>query len=364
MSEFAQRRRLVQAAALVAILVVAGTAISLRATGDGGSDALPASALGLAAIASEEPAIAFVSTAEGAAAGHLSAISASRHAAPPQHYRPECDRLATSSKYLVCLERTGNLLWPFRARLMTLDQSTIKEVVLEGVPSRTRISGDGRYFATTTFVTGDSYAAELFSTRTSIFDTGSENKTGENLETYELIINGESYRFNDTNIWGVTFVPGQDRFFATASTNGHRYLVDGDIKRKSMLVLRDNVECPSLSPDGLSLAYKKRVEEGQYPKWRFYLLDLLTNTERPLQEERSVDDQIAWLDDDTVMYAVQEEGRSDIWKLSIGGGPPELFIRDGKSPTAFRPSVSTAALDQPFDPSEKSHGRHQQQQLR
>ena len=85
---------------------------------------------------------------------------------------------------------------------------TLHTVELPGLASRTRISSDGRYAATTTFVHGDSYADAGFSTRTSIIDM----KTGSvivDLEKLAVTKDGESFQSVDFNFWGVTFVEEQ-----------------------------------------------------------------------------------------------------------------------------------------------------------
>jgi len=287
-----------------------------------------------AAVVGSAPALIFI---DNLADGYLAATRLSDPEGTRFHFMSSCKRTAATSSYILCARPTGNLLWPFEAVLMTQDMKPVKSERLEGVPSRARVSPDGKYFATTSFVAGDGYSSEIFSTRTRIFDTSADSKHSVDVESYDLIINGQSYRYTDTNVWGVTFVPGQERFFATAAFNGHRYLVDGSITNRTMVVLRDNVECPSLSPDGLRLAYKKRVESGQVVRWRFYLLDLITNEETALAEERSVDDQIAWLDDQTLMYAVPGEGnRPDVWSLELGGGKPKMLLRGAESPTVFK----------------------------
>jgi hypothetical protein len=60
-------------------------------------------------------------------------------------------------------------------------------------------------------------------------------------------------------------------------------------------------------------------------------------TRTPLAEARSVDDQAAWLDNDTVMYAVRRGARgSDVWSVpASGGGRPALLIPDAESPAAL-----------------------------
>lgn len=254
---------------------------------------------------------------------------------------PRCERVAASASRIVCLSRTGDLLRPYQLALFDAGMRELGHAPLDGLPSRARVSPDEKYFATTSFVTGDSYSSEFFSTRTFLHHLRA-GETGlgkaENVEDYELVLNEEVYRFPDKNVWGVTFVPGQDRFFATVSLSGHRYLVDGSIPSRRMVALRDNVECPSLSPDGLKLAYKRRVRDGQTVAWRFHILDLVSGIDTELGEERSVDDQIAWLDDTNVVYGLARNDRkdeTDIWIAPVDGKRPSLFIRDADSPTVI-----------------------------
>jgi hypothetical protein len=60
-----------------------------------------------------------------------------------------------------------------------------------------------------------------------------------------------------------------------------------------------------------------------------------------LPEERSVDDQVEWLDDGTVLYGLPDPGRpgdSGIWAVaSDGSSPPELLIEHAWSPAVVRP---------------------------
>jgi Tol biopolymer transport system component len=59
-------------------------------------------------------------------------------------------------------------------------------------------------------------------------------------------------------------------------------------------VPRENVECPSLSPDGTRIAIKKRVDNVP-GNWRLAVLDLSTLQDTLLNDEtRSVDDQGSW----------------------------------------------------------------------
>jgi hypothetical protein len=56
--------------------------------------------------------------------------------------------------------------------------------------------------------------------------------------------------------------------------------------------------------------------------------------ETPLADDRSVDDQAAWLDDDTVAYAVGD----DVYSVPAdGSGEAELIAPDAASPVMVRP---------------------------
>ena len=115
------------------------------------------------------------------------------------------------------------------------------------------------------FVTGHAYAeAGMFSTQTTLIDL----RTGQkivNLEDFTVSRNGRVVTAVDVNFWGVTFAPDGDHFYATLATGGKTYLVRGSIHDRTMRTLHENVECPSLSPDGTRIAYKKRVGSGHQP---------------------------------------------------------------------------------------------------
>ncbi|HEX2316616.1 MAG TPA: hypothetical protein VHJ17_22925, partial [Thermomonospora sp.] len=226
-----------------------------------------------------------------------------------------------------------------RTYLAVLDRRLreVRRVALTGVPSRARVSESGRMISWTVFVQGDSYTSASFSTRTGILDTRT-GRTVTNMEDIALTLNGRRYRSPDVNYWGVTFTPDDTRFYATVSTKGRTYLVEGDVARWTARTLRENAECPSLAPGGGRLVFKKRVSADPADPWRLYALDLRTLRETRLAEPRSVDDQVAWLDDRTVMYArPRGTGGSDVWAVPAdGSGAPRLLVRDAASPAVLR----------------------------
>ncbi|WJV49437.1 TolB family protein [Streptomyces flavofungini] len=275
-----------------------------------------------------------------AGAGRVARLSASG-TGPRTPGGPSCERFYAAGGTALCLLRRPGI--PPKSYAVVLDERLREKrrVALTGIPNRARVSASGRMLSWTMFTTGDSYAGgdSSFSTRTSILDT----RTGylvKNMEEIPLTIDGRRYHSPDVNYWGVTFARDDNRFYATVSTKGRTYLVQGDMRKWSARALRENVECPSLSPDNTRLAFKKRVRGGTKDPWRLYVLDLRTMREQPLAERHSVDDQAAWLDNDTLAYALpaREGGRKqDIWTARADGtGTPELRVRGASSPAQVR----------------------------
>ncbi len=102
---------------------------------------------------------------------------------------------------------------------------------------------------------------------------------------------------------GVTFVD-EDAFYVTVSFGGATWLARGSVRAERIQTLRKTAECPAVSPDHDRVAYKKREGAG----WRIAVLDLASGREKVLPGRRSVDDQVAWLDDDTLLYSLPRTG--------------------------------------------------------
>lgn len=209
-----------------------------------------------------------------------------------------------------------------------------RTISVPGLPNRARVSASGRMVSWTTFVGGDSYTSSGFSTRTGILDTRS-GATVASLEEFAITKDGRRYRHPDVNYWGVTFTADDNRFYATMSTGGKRYLVRGDVAARTVETMKENVECPSLSPDGTRLAFKEAVDADPVKGWRLSVLDLATMRVTATAETTSVDDQAAWLDGGTLAYTLrQDDGRPDVWSVPAdGSGAPKLVIPGAESPS-------------------------------
>jgi hypothetical protein len=243
-----------------------------------------------------------------------------------------CERVYFAAGSGLCVARGGGFAADYRARVFGPDGEVRHELELAGFPSRARVSRDGRLGAVTMFVTGHSYTtAGSFSTETTLIDLRTGTAIG-NLEAFTVSRNGQVVTAEDVNFWVVTFAPGGDVFYATLATGGKTYLVRGSIRDRTMRTLHENVECPSLSPDGTRIAYKKRVPHRDVP-WRLTVLDLATMRETPLGEMHGFDDQAEWLDDDHVLYGMEGEIRV---VPADGTGAPRRFRAAGDSPAVVR----------------------------
>ena len=82
-----------------------------------------------------------------------------------------CDRSYFAAGAGICLARGGGFAEGYEARVFDSGVPGRREIAVDGVPSRARVSSDGRYGAVTMFVTGHSYAdAGAFSTQTTLLD--------------------------------------------------------------------------------------------------------------------------------------------------------------------------------------------------
>lgn len=236
----------------------------------------------------------------------------------------------------------------------------IRTIDAFGLPSRARVSPDGRWVATTFFAGGHSYEGTDFQVQTRITEVAS----GDTVDLSEFRLFGaesievdrsgdggtadldallaEEERMPDGSIpapsgkvWGVTFTGGTS-FLATAMLGATPYLVAGDVATRRLQVVLATVECPSVSPDGTRVVFKRRV--GERPtRWELWLLDLRTLETRPLAETRSIDDQVLWLDDRSITYEVPGR-RPTVVVLDVDGtAGPQPFLEYATSPVAVGP---------------------------
>jgi hypothetical protein len=279
--------------------------------------------------------------------GKLSVASAD---APDQRkYAPDlyCDRVYFSHGIGICLTSNRGVFTTYSAVRFGEDLKRGWSIPLNGEPSRTRVSPSGRLASITVFVSGHSYTALNFSTKTMILDTAKGDILAD-LETLSVSRDGTAWQSADFNFWGVTFQQNENRFYATLWSKGKTYLVDCDLIHRTAQVIHEDVECPSLSPDNTRIAFKRRTGSPR-ALWRIYALDLKTMVETQLGEPRNVDDQVEWLDNSHILYALSQNEKggsasSDIWELpATPDGTPSILLKGGFSPAVVRAKAEAQA---------------------
>jgi hypothetical protein len=285
------------------------------------------------------PRVVFRNAALGAGYSRLALVPLADPDGPRAVTDVSCERLYATATAGVCVTATRGMAPSYGVSMLGPDLRPTTRTSLVGQPSRARMSADGRLVSTTTFVTGHSYASTSFSTETVVRRDGTSLGSIEGWRT--TLPDGRRLTAVDRNYWGVTFAPDGDTFYATAASGDTTWLVRGSLAAKSMTALRTDAECPSLSPDGRQVAYKKRLDNARPGVWRLAVLDLGTGRETLLAETRSVDDQVEWLDASTLLYALPREGTeattSDVWSVPAdGGGAPVVLIPQASSPAVVR----------------------------
>jgi hypothetical protein len=202
---------------------------------------------------------------------------------------------------------------------------------IPGVPDRARVSPNGRYAGFTAFLSGHTYSAGVrsFSTYTAIVDMRA-GKPLFNLDELEVTRDGEPFERADANFWGVAFADG-DRFYATLGSGAEHFLIEARVSTRRARAIGAHIECPSPSPDGTRIAYKRRI--GKQDRWRLHVRDLRSGRDVALAERRSIDDQPEWLDRNTIVYS---DDRSVYAVPADGSGRPRRLVARASSPVALR----------------------------
>jgi hypothetical protein len=323
-----KRRLLVTAIGILALLGGAITYVANSRDGGAAENAVP--------VVTGQPirldgrTLYFRNLADGPDTGKLAAVPTDDPGTARRVGELHCDRFAAAHGTAICLRLKANSL-PALTEMIVLDADLRERhrETLPGTPSRARVSPDGRIVNWTMFVTGDSYAASGFSTRTGLYevDTGRLVKTIEELAVF---VGGKRYFASDVNYWGVTFGADGNRFYVTMASKGKTYLIEADYRAYRGTAIAENVECPSLSPDGRRIAYKQKNPDGT---WRLAVLDLTTRRITHPAEDRPIDDQPLWQGNATLLYPIRNSDNTvDVWSVGLTT-PAKLLIPKATSPS-------------------------------
>lgn len=295
-----------------------------------------ASAAALRQTMPEGNRIVFRNTAMGEGYGSMAAVALDAPSGPRALSEIFCDRVAERAGLVSCMQTHRGIPTTFENDVLDATGNLLKTLPLPGIPSRTRIS-EGGLVATTSFVTGHSYAAGGFSTETTV--TRADGSGYGNLEDFTMTVEGEELTAVDRNVWGVSFA-SEDEFYATVASGGKTWLMKGSFSARAVASVIENAECPSVSPDRSRVAYKKRTGSGARVHWDIAVLDLKTGKETIIALRDGFDDQLEWLDDDRLLFGVPragEVGDSDVYVIDARAeAEPELLIEHAWSPSVVR----------------------------
>lgn len=291
-----------------------------------------------AAAVQRGPRIVFRNTAIGNDYGLVATVSLDDPGGARAIGDVACDRIDATATAASCLATERGVVTKYAWLDLDADLRETGKAPLTGLPSRTRLSPDGTLAASTVFVAGHSYMQTGFSTATVIREVGGASRG--NLEKFDLVIDDQVVSPTDRNFWGVTFAD-DNIFYATVETDHVKYLVEGDLTARTMTAIHKGVECPAISPDGSRIAYKADVGKGGQTHWTPAVLDLDTMKSTLLEGETdTIDDQITWLDDDTILYAkprADEAGVTDVFSVDTEtAAAPSLLVPQAWSPAVVR----------------------------
>ena len=283
----------------------------------------------------EEIGIAFVNRTPGDSYGLVGYIDRNGER---QITELECDRLDLNANGGLCLDSDSGLGGSGRG--LILDER-LNPTLRFGInlPSRAAVSPDGEVVAWTGFALGHSYLeVGEFATTTQLIEV--ERGIGANLETAFAAFDLEGQPLDDPerNFWGVTFADS-DTFYATVGVGADTSIIEGSVSTSRIQVVHENATCPEISPDGSTLVVKE-LRDGD--RFQLVTIDLATGARRDLGEARSVEDQVEFLDNSTIIYGLPNEAEGtdaqpawDVWALDLNGGSPQLIIPFADSPAAI-----------------------------
>ena len=250
----------------------------------------------------------------------------------------ECDRVDLNANGGLCLDSDSGLGGSGRGLILDAGLNPTLRFGIN-LPSRASVSPDGEVVAWTGFAVGHSYLqVGEFATTTQLIEV--ERGIGANLETAfaAFDIEGNQIDAPERNYWGVTFADS-DVFYATLGIGADTSIIQGSVSTSRMQVVHENATCPEISPDGSTLVVKE-LRDGD--RFQLVAIDIASGARRDLGEARSVEDQVEFLDNSTVIYGLPNEAEGtdaqpawDVWALDINGGSPQLIIPFADSPAAI-----------------------------
>lgn len=285
------------------------------------------------------PRIVFRHTGTDNEYGVVAVVPLDDPAGPRAFTGVSCDRVAARPDGASCLLTDPGIAATYEGVELDADWQEVATHDLPGLPSRTRLSPDGTLVATTVFVAGHSYMSTGFSTATEVHEFGEGERWG-NLEKFQLVVDGREVNPLDRNVWG------SPSSTTRRSTPRSRPVVVRGWSRATSRGARSPRCRPTPSarrclPTGAASPSRSTSTPDAASCGRSPSRTLTTGDRTLLQSgPRGLDDQVEWLDDDTLIYGLpraDEPGVTDTWAVdTTAEATPRLLIEQAWSATVVR----------------------------
>lgn len=253
----------------------------------------------------------------------------------------ECLRVHIEAGNGICLSGDNGIVPAYTATYFDAKVPGQPEISSYAIPlpSRARVSPDGTVAANTSFIAGSSYEDITTEASTVVTIGYFDGRDLVGVNQFSVDDDEKKYANPDRKFWGPTFVDA-NTFYITGLFGDTPEIMLGDVAARTLEPTGYDGSCPSLSPDGRSLVFKQLRADGGFD---LAVVSLPSGEVRLLGETRSVDDQVEWLDNDTILYALHPDGEEstvqpqfDIWMLDLAeGSEPELFLPAADSPAVI-----------------------------
>jgi hypothetical protein len=267
--------------------------------------------------------------------GRIALLPLSSASAAPVVTRLSCVRVHYAGHRGICIVRESDSAQPrYAAYVFDRWLGRQRRIGLSGLPTRVRVAPNGRVASLTTYAEEGTPDGERLAVHTAIVDLAAARVI---VDVRDFTIDHAAFPAprGPVDVTGVAFAPDSDRLFASLVTESERYLAIGALSDRRLRVVRTGVANEAVSPDGQRLIVKKA---GAHGHWQLAVLELSTWMDRNLPHgDRSIDDQVEWLDDHHVVYHDGDGAGTSLWRLAVDGTRgPEILVRNGYSAAVQR----------------------------
>ena len=151
-----------------------------------------------------------------------------------------CVRVYFAGGRGLCLTQGGLLNTGYVAKVFDSDFHVERQYAVSGIPSRARVSPDGRYGATTNVRRRATRTRTATSRPARAFGDLTEQRGGRtDLEKLPVTKDGQPFSNQNFNFWGVTFADDDDHFYASLGSGSTRTCSKASMRDRSLKVLTD-----------------------------------------------------------------------------------------------------------------------------